>query len=208
MAGPYPCRDTSLIGGQANPPSGRGGAARMRQPGPLQTPHHQSRYAWHRRPLRHGQGGRYNPKEHHTRIRYSGLTNPTFGQFTVAEQGNCDRTGYHPTPKHHSRDFGVRSTLEERQRRGLVGPIAGRVGPVGRTRTGTAGHVRQSDRWRTDSATMITHFLRYSTTRPIDPAQEPSIDAASAIDFARLAITGTYDGDVIMSTDTDLLPAP
>ena len=44
-------------------------------------------------------------------------------------------------------------------------------------------------------------------TWPTDPAQEKGIDVALAIDFVRLAITGAYDVGVMMSTDTDLLPA-
>ena len=54
---------------------------------------------------------------------------------------------------------------------------------------------------------MITQGLRYPPTWPTDPAQEKGIDVAWAIDFVRLAITGAYDVGVMMSTDTDLLPA-
>ena len=54
---------------------------------------------------------------------------------------------------------------------------------------------------------MITQGLRYPPTWPTDPAQEKGIDVALAIDFVRLAITGAYDVGVMMSTDTDLLPA-
>ena len=54
---------------------------------------------------------------------------------------------------------------------------------------------------------MITHGLRYPPTWPTDPAQEKGIDVALAIDFVRLAITDAYDVGVMMSTDTDLLPA-
>ena len=39
------------------------------------------------------------------------------------------------------------------------------------------------------------------------PAQEKGIDVALCIDFVAMAIDGLYDVGVIMSTDTDLLPA-
>ncbi len=70
-----------------------------------------------------------------------------------------------------------------------------------------AAHMRQSNRWATNGATVITHGLRYPPNWPSDPAQEKGIDVALAIDFVRLAITGAYDVGVMMSTDTDLLPA-
>ena len=70
-----------------------------------------------------------------------------------------------------------------------------------------AAHMKQSNRWRADGATVITQGLRYPPTWPTEPAQEKGIDVALAIDFVRLAITGAYDVGVMMSTDTDLLPA-
>ena len=70
-----------------------------------------------------------------------------------------------------------------------------------------AAHMRQSNRRATNGATVITHGLRYPQNWPIDPAQEKGIDVAFAIDFVRLAITGAYDVGVMMSIDTDLLPA-
>ncbi len=39
------------------------------------------------------------------------------------------------------------------------------------------------------------------------PAQEKGIDVALCIDFVAMAIDGLYDVGVIVSTDTDLLPA-
>ena len=66
-----------------------------------------------------------------------------------------------------------------------------------------AAHMRQSNGWRANGATTITHGLRYPPTWPTDPAQEKGIDVALAIDFVRLAIAGAYDVGVMMSTDTD-----
>ena len=68
-------------------------------------------------------------------------------------------------------------------------------------------HMRQVNRWTANGAHVITHGLRYPPNWPSDPAQEKGIDVALAIDFVRLAITGAYDVGVMMSTDTDLVPA-
>ena len=83
---------------------------------------------------------------------------------------------------------------------------SGRPDP-NRDKRSHAAHMRQSNRWRANGATVITQGLRYPPTWPTDPAQEKGIDVALAIDFVRLAITGAYDVGVMMSTDTDLLPA-
>lgn len=72
---------------------------------------------------------------------------------------------------------------------------------------GHAADMRQSNRWRTDGATMVTESLRYPSAWTGQPPQEKGIDVALAIDFVRLAITGAYDVGVMMSTDTDLAPA-
>ena len=76
-----------------------------------------------------------------------------------------------------------------------------------RDRRTYAAHDKQSKRWTSDGATVITRGLRYPRTWPTEPAQEKGIDVALAIDFVRLAIDGAYDVGVIMSTDNDLLPA-
>ena len=83
---------------------------------------------------------------------------------------------------------------------------SGRPDP-NRDKRSHAAHMRQSNRWRANGATVIMQGLRYPPTWPTDPAQEKGIDVALAIDFVRLAITGAYDVGVMMSTDTDLLPA-
>ena len=70
-----------------------------------------------------------------------------------------------------------------------------------------AAHNRQTQRWISDGATVITRSLRYPRTWPQEPAQEKGIDVALAVDFVKLAINGAYDVGVIMSTDTDMLPA-
>ena len=76
-----------------------------------------------------------------------------------------------------------------------------------RDRRSYAAHRRQSRRWASDGATVITRDLRYPRTWPTEPAQEKGVDVALSIDFVTLAIDGAYDVGVIMSTDTDLRPA-
>ena len=76
-----------------------------------------------------------------------------------------------------------------------------------RDRRSYDAHMRQVNRWTADGANVMTHGLRYPPNWPSDPAQEKGIDVALAIDFVRLAITGAYDVGVMMSTDTDLVPA-
>jgi uncharacterized LabA/DUF88 family protein len=54
---------------------------------------------------------------------------------------------------------------------------------------------------------VITRTLRYPYDWPKTPAQEKGIDVALAVDFVTMAASGTYDVGVLMSTDTDLVPA-
>ena len=70
-----------------------------------------------------------------------------------------------------------------------------------------AAHRKQTGRWESDGASVITRQLRYPPNWPQVPAQEKGIDVALAIDFVRHAIDGAYDVGVIMSTDSDLQPA-
>lgn len=79
---------------------------------------------------------------------------------------------------------------------------SGRPDPKRDWRTFSA-HRRQSQRWRLDGATIIERQLRYPQGHP----QEKGLDVALALDFVRLAMDGTFDVGVMMSTDNDLLPA-
>ena len=83
---------------------------------------------------------------------------------------------------------------------------SGRPDPNKAPRT-YAAHRKQTGRWMSDGATVVTRTLRYPPDWPNTPAQEKGIDVALAIDFVTLAINGHYDIGVIMSTDNDLLPA-
>ena len=71
-----------------------------------------------------------------------------------------------------------------------------------------AANERQTAAWV--QASLVEVFrrpLRYPRTWPTQRAQEKGVDVALAIDFVRLAVRGAYDVGVLMSTDTDLVPA-
>ena len=70
-----------------------------------------------------------------------------------------------------------------------------------------SAHSRQCERWQVDGATVISRQLRYPPDWPTQRSEEKGIDVALSIDFITMAIDGDYDIGVIMSTDTDMLPA-
>ena len=70
-----------------------------------------------------------------------------------------------------------------------------------------AAHMEQCAQWQRDRVTVVHRELRYPPGWPAHRAQEKGIDTALAIDFVTMAVDGVYDIGVIMSTDTDLLPA-
>lgn len=82
----------------------------------------------------------------------------------------------------------------------------GRPDPIREART-YAAHMKQCAAWESDGARVIWRPLRYPPRRTGLPPQEKGIDVALCIDFVTMAIDGLYDVGVIMSTDTDLLPA-
>ena len=67
---------------------------------------------------------------------------------------------------------------------------------------------RQIAAWSCDPrTTVITRPLRYRRTRPPSKPQEKGIDVRLAVDFVAMALRGEYDVGVLLSHDTDLLPA-
>ena len=82
----------------------------------------------------------------------------------------------------------------------------GRPDPIREVRT-YAAHMKQCARWEADGVSVVWRPLRYPPRRTGLPPQEKGIDVALCIDFVAMAIDGLYDVGVIMSTDTDLLPA-
>ena len=70
-----------------------------------------------------------------------------------------------------------------------------------------AAHMKQCAEWSRNGVTIVHRSLRYPRGWPAERAQEKGIDTALAIDFVTMAVDGLYDIGVILSTDTDLLPA-
>ena len=83
---------------------------------------------------------------------------------------------------------------------------SGRPDPEIAPETYTA-HMRQCAEWQANGAQVFTRPLRYPPSWPRQRAEEKGIDVALAVDFVTLAVDAAYDVGVVMSTDTDILPA-
>lgn len=71
-----------------------------------------------------------------------------------------------------------------------------------------AANERQAIAWqRGPEVTVIRRPLRYPPDWPVTPAAEKGIDVAIAIDLVRLAMIDAYDAAILVSSDTDLMPA-
>jgi hypothetical protein len=93
------------------------------------------------------------------------------------------------------------STLEQ------VRVYRGRPGPD-RQATATAANDRQTANWeRNRKVIAIRRPLRYPNDWPDSPATEKGIDVAIAVDLVRLAMEQRYDVAILVSADTDLMPA-
>src|SRR5680860_247529 len=67
---------------------------------------------------------------------------------------------------------------------------------------------RQIAAWERDSLTRVfRRALRYPPAWPQERAQEKGVDVALAVDFVAMAVRGEYDVGILMSMDTDLIPA-
>ena len=67
---------------------------------------------------------------------------------------------------------------------------------------------RQAHAWKMDDrTTFLSRALRYPVGWPSVKAQEKGVDVALAVDFVVMAVRGEYDVGVLLSSDTDLLPA-
>jgi uncharacterized LabA/DUF88 family protein len=53
----------------------------------------------------------------------------------------------------------------------------------------------------------ITRALQYPSTWPAEKPREKGIDVALAVDFVTMAVRREYDVGIMISTDTDLVPA-
>lgn len=69
---------------------------------------------------------------------------------------------------------------------------------------GAGAHDRQTQRWRDEGVVVRPRPLQYL------PGQRPrqkGVDVDLAVDVVRLAVAGAYETGLVVSTDTDLLPA-
>jgi len=83
----------------------------------------------------------------------------------------------------------------------------GRPNPDRQARAAAAND-RQTVAWeRSGRVEVIRRPLRYPPDWPDVPAAEKGIDVAIAVDLVRLATTRAYDAAVLVSSDTDLMPA-
>ena len=95
---------------------------------------------------------------------------------------------------------GASGTLSE------VRVYTGRPDPEKDPRT-YAAHMRQCSSWARRGVNVIARPLRYPPRWPDLKAEEKGIDVAIAVDLVGLAVDAAYEIGVVMSTDTDLLPA-
>jgi uncharacterized LabA/DUF88 family protein len=82
----------------------------------------------------------------------------------------------------------------------------GRPDPT-RDPRGYAANRRQQAAWERSGVTVVQRPLRYPTAWPAERPQEKGVDVALAVDFVMLAVTRAYDVGILVSTDTDLVPA-
>jgi len=61
--------------------------------------------------------------------------------------------------------------------------------------------------WRRDGANVISRPLMYPRGYPKEKPKEKGIDVSLAIDVIVLALRNEYDTAIVVSTDTDILPA-
>ena len=54
---------------------------------------------------------------------------------------------------------------------------------------------------------IVARALRYPAAYPREKPEEKGIDVALAVDFVMMAARDEYDVGILMSTDTDLVPA-
>lgn len=74
--------------------------------------------------------------------------------------------------------------------------------------TSAAANDRQTASWdRSRLVTVIRRPLRYPSDWPASPAGEKGIDVALAIDIVAMGMDNGYDAAILVSSDTDLMPA-
>ena len=83
----------------------------------------------------------------------------------------------------------------------------GRPNPNRQPAAAAANDIQASAWERNPRVTAVRRMLRYPKNYPFSPPQEKGIDVALAVDFVRQAFLGAYDVGVVVSHDTDLVPA-
>lgn len=96
-----------------------------------------------------------------------------------------------------------RTLVEVRVYRGMPSPLLDSVG--------YRAWRSQASRWEKSGATVVSRVLRYPVgwlkSLPGERPQEKGIDVALALDVIDLAHRGAFDVAVIVSIDSDILPA-
>ncbi len=131
---------------------------------------------------------------------YRGARNSFFNDYAPSFEGQLDPAKLGSLIESRGGPYGATCVLSE------VRTYTGRPDPRRDPRT-YAAHMRQCEKWLSDDVTVIHRELRYPRRWPTERAQEKGIDTALAIDFVTRAVDGLYDIGVIISTDTDLIPA-
>lgn len=71
-----------------------------------------------------------------------------------------------------------------------------------------AAHMRQSAAWAKQARVrQLYRALRYPPNYPASPAVQKGVDVALAVDVVRLFVEKRFDVGIVVSTDTDLVPA-
>ena len=125
------------------------------------------------------------------------------------------RRQFHPVNAHHAvghiDPLRLAQLLTARRRNTShlhgVRVYRGRPSPAHQA-TSAAANDRQAASWaRRNLVTVVRRPLRYSHDWPATPASEKGIDVALAIDIVAMGMDNAYDAAILVSSDTDLLPA-
>jgi len=70
-----------------------------------------------------------------------------------------------------------------------------------------SAHMRQRAAWERSGVEVRARPLRYPTDWPQSPAVEKGVDVSLAVDLVFAAARRSFDVGIVLSTDTDLVPA-
>lgn len=83
----------------------------------------------------------------------------------------------------------------------------GRPAPVHQPGSAAANDRQTADWERSALVAVVRRPLRYPRDWPQSPAQEKGIDVALAVDVVAMGLRKEYDAAIVVSSDTDLMPA-